>query len=241
MRRPILLIAFFTLSISPAFAWHDATHMAVAKAAGLDNYSYLAVGADMAKEKAGDREQHNHWCNIPRGTVVTAKMVLDQVSAHGTPDKDGHLYGAIIASLNRYRAARGSGKYANYPLGYAIHYLGDLSMPFHNTVHVGHEMHVANDGIVEGDEAEGTDRRIARISSEIRKRVQNVSLPKVKEVGEEEFNEALAAEIARLANESMALGYGMLDQGRGRMTEEQAYSQLAKSASLLKAVYHAHQ
>jgi hypothetical protein len=44
-----------------SLAWHDATHMAVAKAAGLEDYAHLAVGADMAKEKAGDTEGKNHY------------------------------------------------------------------------------------------------------------------------------------------------------------------------------------
>src|SRR6185369_15653590 len=74
----------FTLSLSlficsPAIAWHDATHMAVMKAAGLDNYAYLAVGADMAKEKAGGYEDGNHYRNNAKGVIVTADMVLDQV------------------------------------------------------------------------------------------------------------------------------------------------------------------
>jgi hypothetical protein len=240
--RPVLIAAFlFSLCSSPAVAWHDATHMAVARAAGLDDFYYLSIGADMAKEKAGDRERHNHWCNNPEGTVVTAKTILDQVTAYDTIDREGHLYGAILASLNRFRALRGSGKYANYPLGYAIHYLGDLSMPFHNTVHVGGEMHAANDGVVEGSDTEGIDRRIARISSEIRKRMEAVSLPRVKEAGAEKFNQALAAEIALIANRSMRLGYEMLAKGEETMTEDQAYAQLARSAALLQAVFEAHQ
>ena len=52
MRLKLLAVSLTItlLNSSHALAWHDATHMAVMKAAGLANYSYLAVGADMAKE-----------------------------------------------------------------------------------------------------------------------------------------------------------------------------------------------
>jgi hypothetical protein len=55
-----LLLLSLTLSLfiaSPALAWHDATHMAVMKAAGLGNYAYFAVGADMAEGKSGGSER----------------------------------------------------------------------------------------------------------------------------------------------------------------------------------------
>jgi hypothetical protein len=45
----------------------------------------------------------------------------------------------------------------------------------------------------------------------------------------------LAAQVARIANLSMTLGYQLEDQKR-LMTEEEAYRQVAHSASLLKAV-----
>lgn len=52
--------------------------MAVMKAAGLDKYAYLAVGADMSKDKTDGYEEGNHYRNNSRGTVVTVDMVLDQ-------------------------------------------------------------------------------------------------------------------------------------------------------------------
>src|SRR6185369_7864230 len=117
MQRHLLT---FTLALSlficsPALAWHDATHMAVMKAAGLDDYVYLAVGADMAKEKSGGYEDGNHYRDNAKGTVVTSAMVLDQVRDYNCRCNDGgHLYGAIIAALNQYRESRGGGKYARY-------------------------------------------------------------------------------------------------------------------------------
>lgn len=240
-----IVISLFCPPASRGFAWHDATHMAVVKAAGLDDYAYLAVGPDMAKEKAGEVEAQNHYYNASRGQKVTPEMVLSQVRDYNkTKESDGHLYGAIVASVTDYIVRESSGKYAMYPLGYAGHYIADLSMPLHNVEYNQFNKlhHGANDGIVEksgaGDEKTGA--KVARIAAEIRKRM--VQLPPV-EIGSDirKFYLDLAAGIAAVANHSIALGLAMQDATppRTRMTEEEAYGQLARSAQLLKAMYQA--
>jgi hypothetical protein len=225
-----------------ALAWHDATHMAVVKAAGLDKYVYLAVGADMAKEKAGRVESLNHFNNTRQGVTVTPEMVLAQIADYNKPDDaDGHLYGAIIAALNDYILKGASGKYALYPFGYAAHYLGDLSMPFHNIVYsdFNKKDHAANDGIVEvtGPQDEAMDAKVARLAAEIRKRMK--CLPAIQlSTDVTSFNREVAEQIAVIANNASALGYAMKDASppRTRLTEEEAYQQLAQSARLLQAV-----
>lgn len=230
------------LSADQSMAWHDATHMAVVKAAGLDDYAYLAVGADMAKEKAGDIERGNHYCNTPRGVKITPKMVLSQVRDYNRPgDSDGHLYGAIIAALQDFMARRDSGKYAMYPFGYAAHYIGDLSMPFHNIPvdEFTRKNHAANDGIIEMNVSrnESTDAKVARLAAEIRKRM--AKLPSISFSSDATtFQREVAAEIAAMANKASVLAYSIKEATHGRscMTEEEAYSQLAQSARLLKGV-----
>ena len=141
-----LLFSFPSLS----FAWHDETHLAIAKAAGYQKW-YNAAGADIAKVKAGDKEGHNHYSNNPPDVVVTPKMILDQVAKYNDPiDEKGHLYGAIIASFRDYRSAKATGKYGEYHLAYCAHYVGDLSMPLHNTLFnaFNRQHHAAMDGIV---------------------------------------------------------------------------------------------
>ena len=246
MSRPVAAVALFlSLVVIPsAFAWNDATHMAVVKAAGLDDYVYLAVGADMAKEKSGGYEDENHYRNNPRGTTVTAAMVLDQVRDYNCRcNSGGHLYGAIIGALTKYRENRNGGKYARYPFGFAAHYIGDLSMPLHNVEFnpFNKANHGANDGVVEGKGDEAMDARVARISTRIRERMKAfppVDLPPAR-AGITQFNLALADRIAGIANRAIVLGYGMQDQTPQRplMTEDEAYRQLAESALLLKAVF----
>jgi hypothetical protein len=240
-----VLIGALCLPASRGFAWHDATHMAVMKAAGLDDYAYLAVGPDMAKEKAGDAEGLNHYNNTRRGEKVTAEMVLSQFRDYNkTKDDNGHLYGAIVASVTDYLVRNAGGKYAMYPLGYAGHYIGDLSMPLHNVEYDEFNKlnHSANDGIVEeaGPKDERTEAKVARIAAEIRKRMAKFPAPKI--AGDiKEFYPDLAAGIAAVANRSIAIGREMQDAAppRSRMTDDEAYDQLALSAQLLKAVYQA--
>jgi len=247
MQRHFLTLSLFlSLCIcSPALAWHDATHMAVMKAAGLDNYAYLAVGPDMAKEKSGGYEDGNHYRGNAKGVVVTADMALDQVRDYNCRCNDeGHLYGAIIAALKQYRERKGKkDKQARYPLGFAGHYIGDLSMPLHNTVYndFNRTWHSANDGAVEGDENEPTDARVVRISAGIRERMSRLApyrFPAAKD-DPAKFNLELAQKIAEIANKAMALGYAMQDANPPRtvMSSDEAYGQLAESAALLKAAF----
>jgi hypothetical protein len=99
----VALTVFLFLSFpSASQAWHDETHIAIAKVAGYQKW-YNAAGPDIAKIKAGDKEGYNHYTNNPPDTVVTPRMILDQVAKYNDPtDGNGHLYGAIVASLRDY-------------------------------------------------------------------------------------------------------------------------------------------
>lgn len=212
----IFLLALFTPSLS--HAWHDETHLAVAKAAGYYKW-YNAAGPDIAKIKAGDKENFNHYANNPPNTVVTPEMVLAQVNRYNDPtDETGHLYGAIIASLRDYRSAKASGKYAEYHMAYCAHYVGDLSMPLHNTIYddFNRQYHPAMDGIVEDEVLSNLDRI----------KIYPITI---------KCEEDLAREIARIANLSMMLGY-QLEKENWMLRKDEAYVQLGHSASLLKAI-----
>ena len=240
----IVFGAGLILPASDASAWHDATHMAVAKAAGIDE-AYLAVGPDIAKEKAGDVEGGNHYNNSRKGERITPELVLGQYGDYNKPgDGDGHLYGAIVASVTDYLVREASGKYALYPLGYAAHYIADLSMPLHNIEYnqFNRANHSANDGVVEnsGPRGEKIEAKVSRISGEIKKRMAKLP-PVLLGSDRKGFYRDLAGAVAAIANNSAALGWAMqgADPPRSTMTEEEAYHQLAQSAQLLKAVYQA--
>lgn len=206
-----------------AAAWHDETHLAIAKAAGYAKW-YNAAGADMAKEKARLVEGRNHYYNNTAGREVTAQMVLDQAPLYNNADdREGHLYGAIIASLREYAKTVKANKYAQYHIAYCAHYLGDLSQPQHNTPldEFNKEYHEANDGIV--------DRIALNRIGDIEKNMYAI------ELRAEYFEADLAREVARIANVTRDLDAKLRREKRA-MRPEEAYRQLGHSASLLKAV-----
>jgi pentose-5-phosphate-3-epimerase len=216
--RIAILVIILSTQWLPAWAWHDETHVAIAKVAGYKKW-FNATGADMVKVKAGWIEKRNHYVNNPRNTIVTPKMVLDQVSRYDqTGDSVGHLYGAIVASVKKYMKVRQSGKYAEYHLAFAAHYIGDLSQPLHNTVYnrYNRTYHIKTDGT---------------INHEVLDQLHRINIYDISIASEMD----LAREIARIANLSMKLGYRLEDEKR-LLTRQEAYQQISHSASLFKAV-----
>jgi hypothetical protein len=214
---------FFLIGSGLAFGWHDKTHLAISKAAGYDCW-YNSAGPDITKTKADDKEATNHWFNNIAGVDVTEKMVLDQASRYNNPnDEEGHLYGAIIASLREYTMSKEPDKYAEYHMAFCSHYIGDLSMPLHNIPYGDNKFnnkkrHTDNDGVVEWSALNNIGL--------IQKYMYKIE---IKSEGD------LAREIARIANLSRQLACKMEKENRN-MEQDEAYMQLSHSASLLKAV-----
>lgn len=220
MRRIIpWLLAFSTLMIpAPGRAWHDETHLAIARAAGYEKW-YNAAGADITKLKAGNVERRNHYVGNPPGTVVTVRTVLDQADRYNSRfDGKGHLYGAVIASIRAYQSVKQTTKYAEYHLAFCAHYVGDLSQPLHNTRYndYNQQHHVATDGTIE-DEV-----------------LYNLPLIEIYPI-EIRSEKELAGEIARIANLSLNLGYRLEREGR-MLTRQEAYLQISHSTSLFRAI-----
>lgn len=218
-----IFFILFVFNLNTASAWYDETHLAIAKAAGYAKW-YNAVGADIAKLKAGSIESYNHYFNNNNDLIVTPKMVMSQIAKYNNPsDKEGHLYGAIIASLRGYNETKKAGKYAEYHIALCTHYVGDLSQPLHNIPYddFNRNHHDINDGIVEAEVL----KKIARIE----KNVYQINLRS------DSFEEDLSKEIARIANLSRKLGQKLKAENRD-MTEQEAYIQLGHSVSLLRAI-----
>lgn len=212
-----VLIAVMVVFPVPSFAWNDEPHLSIAKVAGYSKW-YNACGADMARLKAGDREKHNHYVNNPPGTVVTSELIFSQIDRYNQIDKDGHLYGAIIASLRNYLDYRKKGKYGEYHLAFCAHYVGDLSMPLHNTLYnsFNRTYHKTIDGMLNGKALDN---------------LQKIRIYKITIHSEKD----LVREIARIANLTLKLGYRLEAENR-LLTEKEAFVQISHSASLLKAI-----
>jgi hypothetical protein len=188
-KKTTMILAVFLLmsTASPAMAWYEETHLAIAKAAGYAKW-YNAAAADIAKAKIGSREGHNHYHASPNGTVITPDMVLGQASRYDRIDPEGHLYGAIIASFRDYLEARKKGGYAENQMAYLVHYVGDLSMPLHHTPHnaFNRKYHAADDGIIEHEVLANLDKI----------RIYDMSIGSERD---------LATAVARIANLSKSL------------------------------------
>ncbi len=213
-----LAITIFLVFPSNSSAWHDETHIAIAKRAGYYKW-FNACGADMAKLKAGDRESHNHYSlGNPLGRMITLELIMGQVERYNQVDESGHLYGAIIASVRDYIRDKRMGKYAEYHLAFCAHYVGDLSQPLHNTVYneFNQKYHVRIDGII-NDEVLDNLHKI---------KMYPISI---------ESEKGLAEEIARIANLSRTLGYKIEGEER-LLTNRETYTQITHSASLFKAI-----
>ncbi len=216
------MMFYLMLSSVQAYAWHDKTHLSIAEAAGFELW-YSAAAPDVAKSKSEFRpiEEKNHYFNNNAQKEVDEVMVLEQASRYNkTGDAEGHLYGAIIGAVRAYKEESASGKYAEYPLVFCAHYIGDLSMPLHNTEYddFNKKRHTVNDGVIESS-VRNNIGYIQRNMSEIT--IENES--------------DLAREIAKVANTARRLGIKIRKENRN-MTGEEAYIQVSQSSSLLKAV-----
>ena len=113
---------------------------------------------------------------------------------------------------------RRKGNMREYHLAYCAHYVGDLSMPLHNTLYnsFNRQHHTAMDGIVD---------------DEVLNHLERIKIYPIQIKSEDD----LVREIARIANLSMKLGYQLEKENR-MLSKEEAYVQLGHSASLLKAI-----
>jgi hypothetical protein len=216
------VIFSFMLTSVQAFAWHDKTHLSIAEAAGFELW-YSAAAPDVAKSKSEFRpiEEKNHYFNNNAQKEVDEAMVLEQVARYNKAgDEEGHLYGAIIGAVRAYKAESAAGKYAEYPLVFCAHYIGDLSMPLHNTEYddFNKKRHTVNDGIIESS--------VRNNIGYIQRNIRQINI---------DSESDLAREIAKVANAARKLGAKIRKENRD-MTQDEAYTQVIQSSSLLKAV-----
>jgi hypothetical protein len=103
-------------------------------------------------------------------------------------------------------------------LAFCAHYVTDLSMPLHNTVYndFNRKNHSAIKGIINDEVLDNLDKI----------KIYQVTI---------DSKEALAREIARIADQSMALGYKIQAEDR-LLTTEEGYRQISHSASLFRGI-----
>ncbi len=223
-----VLTGLFVLS-SPAYSWSDRCHLAIARAAGYDEW-YNAVAADILAARLGRAERRNHDAAIDRRKPITEAQVLEQAEKVKNPSNgEGQLYGAIIASVEEYeRAYRNRDVDRDYFLSLAVHYIGDLSAPLHNIAYDDFNTahHAANDALLD---RELKDDACVVKTGKIEEKMYAITITP------EHWKTDLAKEVARIAVLSRRLGL-LLEAENRDMTKEEAYVQAGHSASLLRAV-----
>lgn len=225
MRTLFTLLVLLSIVV-PAHAWHDRTHIAVARVAGYNRW-YNATGADMAKLKAGKRESYNHYFDNTSDREITPLLVIDQAGRYNSlGDPEGHLYGAIIGALRDYVDAKRKGRYAEYHIAFAVHYMTDLCQPLHNMPfdRFNRSHHDAFDGVVD-EEVLNNLVRIKRHMKPVKIRSEHLEVD-------------VASEVARVANITRKLGKKLKGEGRV-ISKGEAYAQLGLCASLIKGVLEA--
>jgi hypothetical protein len=188
-------------------AWFDETHLTVAKVAGYQKW-FNAAGADVAKLKLGHKEGHKHYVNNARDTVVTTEMVLAQVEKYNQIDPSGHLYGATIASIRDYIEVKKKGRYAEYHLAYAAHYIGDLSMPLHHTLYedFNRRYHSKMDSIVNDEVLKNLDKiKVYPIEIKTEQSLIGEKLKKIKD------NQLILVEMLYLSDAKISIYSNILE------------------------------
>ena len=69
---------------SVAYGWYDKTHLTIAKVAGYERW-FNAVGADIAKIKAGNVGACYHIFNNNENREITPEQVLSQAARYNDP------------------------------------------------------------------------------------------------------------------------------------------------------------
>jgi len=219
-----LILSLLLILYREGFSWHDKTHIAIAKAAGYERW-YNVTGPDVARVKAGGKEAYNHYFDNPKDREIIPSMVIEQSQKYINPrDREGHLYGAIIASLRDYIRKKEKGRSSEYDLAYCFHYIGDLSHPLHNMPY--DKFNMENHHLSE----EVADRYVKENGIEgIKKYMYEIK------INPEDPENDIACHISRIANLTRELGKKMKDEKR-IMTEEEVLIQLGHSASLIKGI-----
>ncbi len=256
LQRMCLGLLVLMCCCSQVWGWSAETHMFIATEAGLE-YPVTACFPDLSKKDNDKLLGPYHWHNAAPATVVDAAYIDKYPVKSGTyvkkssqefgpaeaisirvPHPAGVLYWVIIEQYNKLLKLHGKqGWERDYYLATLAHYVADLSMPLHNFPH---GKSPASDGQVYEGIGTWAVKKHGTFDSALdawlpltpAKRQQFEALLTPVSL----FTESqLKAEVAKIANKSIALANKCYSEGRV-MTKDEALAQAALSVSLLKAM-----
>lgn len=236
---------------SQAWGWSSETHMFIAEEAGLE-CPLTACFPDLSKKDNDALLGPFHWHNAAPTTVVDAsyidkfRVVQEPYVKRSSPESKsisirvphpaGVLYWEII---DLYKKLQGkNGWVREYYLANLSHYVADLSMPLHNFPH---GKDPASDGLAYPEIGNWAQKNHGKFDGALdswlpltaaRRQKFNQQLTPVTITSEAQ----LKAEVAKVANKSIALANKCYSEQQRPMTKDEALTQAAMSVSLLQAI-----
>lgn len=228
-----LLLTLYLLPSAGAFAWTDQAHMAMGKAAGFRRFQNCA-GIDIARTVAAinglpQTDEQAHFFNAPADYEITADDAYAQLQDIGKSREEcpeGYLLGAILHTVRLCKEKTESGAFDDEYYAVLLHYITDLSQPFHMTVYddFNRDFHFACDDILSDTKAKYPVFASVRLAKKLK--VNN----KLRFETEEELLEA----VIELARQTQELANIMRSEQRN-ITRKEALLQISRAASLGKA------
>jgi hypothetical protein len=203
-------MVLFILSINAnAYAWKGDVHNLIAEKAGF-------TGIDAACPDRSDKGKFsNHYYNAEENEKITAAFIKKQANDYDTGIQKGALYGAIWGSFNSVMAAEPIEKSCK-PIEYFVHYMGDLSAPFHN---------ILRDQWTKDNHGRNDKADLNMIDDE---ELSTVRLTNC--------SDDLLAKVAELANTSKEIGYKQYNDKVPDVSDADKKAQIIKSINLLRGV-----
>lgn len=245
------ILVFSAASASPLWGWSSATHVFIAREAGLPNPEIACFPDEMRQEQITLFGPF-HWHNAAPDTVVDAAYIEDlkvepekyvkksapkgKTISLKVPPATGVLYWKIVDLYDSLQGKKGW-QYDFY-LGQIAHFVADLSAPLHNFPH---GKDPASDGEVYPEIGQWSADRHGAYDNALNSWIDGSPqkeadfrrlLTSVKVTNRED----LKREVAKIANASIRLANKCYRENKPNMTQEEALKQAALSVSLLKAI-----
>ena len=229
----VITFGIWFMMVSPtADAWTDQTHMAIAKAGGLESY-HNACAADVSHTVA---YMNNIWLTDSPAHYFDAvkppnrQDVAEQLNLIGLSKKkapNGYLLGAIVNAVRKAKTRTEKSKFDDYYYAVIAHYIGDLSQPLHISAYddfnKSHHLQVDDTltckNVAWDVDGAGYIAKELHIDDSVR------------------FNDEteLVDYMLKIANESFELSQKLRHDNRV-ITREEAVQRASRSATMLRAV-----
>jgi hypothetical protein len=206
----IINVVTMLVIASNALAWSGYVHEYIAEKAGFTNIEASCP------DRSDKGRFSNHYSNNDNGTVISATIIKKQETMYDKGEQKGSLYGAILQSYKDVTSGSPIDKKCE-PIEYFVHYMGDLSAPFHN---INREGWAAEKGVHSANDK----ANLTIIDDDEFKTVKLINC-----------EDDIYSKVAELANESMKNGYDK-NKISENLNDNEKKAQIIKSVNLLRGI-----